>query len=292
VEQGLLRDRELFLNYTRYYGLDSALEAGSYTVDPGLTIPELATLLTRAVGQEVTLRFLEGWRAQEMGDYLAATRPARIDPAVFVDIVERRAIFDVSPYAFLSGLPEGASLEGYLFPDTYRLDVEADAVTLIDLMLRNFEQRVTPAMRQAYGATGLSLYEAITLASIVEREAVLDSERALIAGVFFNRLAMGIQLAADPTIQYALGQQPDGGWWKSPLSAADLRLDSPYNTYLSFGLPPGPIANPGLASLEAVAKPAVTDYVYFVASCAPGAAGAHVFSVTYEEHLANVQRCR
>ena len=113
------------------------------------------------------------------------------------------------------------------------------------------------------------------------------------AAVFVNRLAAGMPLQADPTVQYALGHQADtGSWWKSPLAADDLAVASPYNTYLVPGLPPGPIANPGLASLAAVANPADVDYLFFVVDCAAATPGAHAFSLTYDEHLANVARCR
>ncbi len=288
--QGLLTNMELFVNYVRYYGLDANLEAGIYTIDPGLTIPELAAVLANAMGQEVTVRFLEGWRSEEMANYLAQTTPAQVAAAQFLAIVQRRAPFDLSGYDFV-GEATG-SLEGYLFPDTYRLPLDADAPYLIDLMLQNFGRRVTPAMRQAYGAAGLSLAQAVTLAAIVEREAVVDAERSLVASVFLNRLAQDMKLDADPTVQYAVGPQADGAWWKSPLSAADLTIDSPYNTYLYKGLPPGPIANPGLASLQAVAQPAQTNYLFFVAGCDPNAPGLHIFSETYEEHLVNVANCR
>ncbi|GAB4144268.1 MAG: hypothetical protein Fur0021_00710 [Candidatus Promineifilaceae bacterium] len=288
--QGLLANTELFVNYVRYYGLDANLEAGVYTIDAGTTIPELAAILSNAAGQDVTLHFLEGWRSEEMAHYLAQTQPAQIDAAQFLAIVQQRVPFDLSGYDFLSA--ETTSLEGYLFPDTYRLPLDADAAYLVNLMLQNFGRRVTPSMRQAYGAAGLSLAQAVSLAAIVEREAVVDAERPLVASVFLNRLAQGMKLDADPTVQYAVGQQPDGVWWKSPLSVADLALDSPYNTYLYPGLPPGPIANPGLASLQAVAQPAQTNYLFFVAGCDPNAPGLHIFSVTYEEHLVNVANCR
>ena len=152
---------------------------------------------------------------------------------------------------------------------------------------------MSPAMRQAFGTQGLALREAVTLASIVEREAVVAAERPIIAGIFYNRLAQEMLLQADPTVQYPLGYQPEtGSWWKSPLSLADLEMQSPYNTYVFTGLPPGPIANPGLASLEAVATPALVDYIFFVADCNAATPGAHLFSVTYEEHVANVQKCQ
>jgi UPF0755 protein len=289
----LLNNTELFLNYLSYYGLDAQLEAGDFVLDPQQTIPQLATTLTRAVAQEVDLRFVEGWRLEQMADYLADNPTANIDAAQFLAIVQRQAAFDLTPYSFLADLPANSSLEGFLFPDSYRVPREADAVYLVDLMLRTFERRVTPAMRQGYQAQGLTIYQAVTLAAIVEREAVVATERPIIAGVFYNRLAQGMRLEADPTVQYPLGYQPESGsWWKSPLYLVDLENDSPYNTYRYAGLPPGPIANPSLSSLEAVAFPATTPFIFFVVDCTSSVSGSHAFSVTYEEHLANVQRCR
>jgi UPF0755 protein len=289
---GLMTDTELFLNYLRYYGLDSQLEAGTFEIDPQAAVPEVASSLTRAFAQEETVRFIEGWRVEEMADYLEENH----SPAIandFLAIAQRRTPFDLSSYEFLASLPADASLEGYLFPDTYRLPADADAAYLVNEMLTNFGRRVTPAMRQAFGANGLSLREAVTLASIVEREAVVAAERPLIASVFLNRLAQGMRLEADPTVQYVVGYQADvDRWWKSPLFQADLALDSSYNTYLYTGLPPGPIANPGLAALEAVANPASTNYIFFVADCKASVPGSHLFSVTYEEHLQYAQACQ
>lgn len=289
----LLTNDELFLNYIRYYGLDSELEAGEFTLSPQLTIPELAQALTNAVAEEALVLFIEGWRVEEMADYLRRNPAANIDPDEFLQIAQRQTAHDLSPYSFLSSLPLDSSLEGFLFPDTYRLPIDADAAYLVDLMLRNFGARVTPEMRQAYGGQGISLREAVTLASIVEREAVVAEERPLIAGVFYNRLALGMKLEADPTVQYPLGYQRDlDSWWKRPLFLTDLENPSPYNTYIYEGLPPGPIANPGLSSLEAVAYPKETEFIFFVADCQAAVTGSHNFSLTYEEHLAKVQACR
>lgn len=290
---GLLNNSELFLNYLRYYGLDAQLEAGEYIVDPQQTIPQMAATLTTAVVREETVRFVEGWRLEQMADYLAKNPTANIDASQFLAIAQRQAAFDLTPYPFLAGLPPTTTLEGYLFPDTYRVPLDADAVYLVDLMLRTFERRVTPQMQQGFQAQGLTIHQAVTLAAIVEREAVVATERPIIAGVFYNRLAQGIKLEADPTVQYPLGYQPEtDSWWKSPLWLDDLALDSPYNTYVYTGLPPGPIANPSLSSLEAVAFPTQTEFIFFVADCGAAVSGSHAFSVTYEEHLANVQRCR
>ena len=290
---GLLNNTTLFLNYVQFYGLDAQLEAGSYELDPQMTVPEMAAQLTRAVPQEIIVRFLEGWRSEEMAAYLATTQPAAVNSQQFLAIVQRQAPFDLGPYDFLASHPADASLEGFLFPDTYRLPLDADAAYLVDLMLQNFAQRVTPTMRQLMGAQGLSLREGVTLASIVEREGVLNAERPTIASVFYNRLALGMNLEADPTVQYAVGYDAvNDSWWKSPLFQVDLELDSPYNSYLYAGLPPGPIANPGLSSLQAVAEPAQTQYIFFVADCSGDNPGAHNFSETYEQHLVYVQACQ
>ncbi len=286
----------LFLNYLRFYGLDLQLEAGRFELSRDLTIPQLATALTQAGNRDITLTFLEGWRLEEFVAYLSETRPANIDPLAFQALTQRQADFDLTPYTFLASVandPDLTSLEGFLFPDTYRVPTEADAAYLLDLLLRTFETRVTPTMRQAYGAQGLTLRQAVTIASIVEREAVLEAEMGTIASVYLNRWQQGMKLDADPTVQYAVGFDPQHGvWWKTPLTLEDLQINSPYNTYLRPGLPPGPIANPGLKALEAVAYPAQTAYLFFVADCSGQAPGSHHFSLTYEEHLAHVAECR
>ena len=142
----------------------------------------------------------------------------------------------------------------------------------------------------AQDAATPDLHQVLTLASIVEREAVLDEERPTIAGVYLNRLARDMRLEADPTVQYAMGFQPASGqWWKTPVFLEEYgQVDSPYNTYLTTGLPPGPIAAPRLASIRAVLNPEQHDYLYFVAE--PGGSGRHIFSRTFEEHLENVKR--
>lgn len=292
AEAGLLEDATLLMNYLRYHGLDAQLEAGAYQIDPRWTVPDLALALTESLGQEVTLRFLEGWRVEEMAAYLSLVGAAQIDGEAFLAIALRRAPFDLAAYPTVAReIPPGASLEGFLFPDTYRLPLDANAADVVDLMLRNFEQRVTPEIRAGIVQNGLSLYEGVTLASIIEREAPLAAERPRVAAVFYNRLEDQMRLQADPTVQYAVGFDPvTDSWWKSRLTRADLQLPSPYNTYVHEGLPPGPIANPGLSSLEAAAYPMPSNELFFVADCEQD--GAHLFSETYEQHVTNVERCR
>lgn len=290
---GLLGDTELLLNYLRYYGLDSRLQTGQFTLHGDMTVPALAGTITEGSAQDVTLRFLPGMRLEETAAYLDAVQPGRIDADEFLELARRQRPFDLSRYPFLNSLPAGVSLEGYLFPDSYVIAPNDTAVELLDQMLQNFDRQVTPAMRQSYGAQGLSLHEAVTIASVIERETFADEERPRIASVYINRVMADIPLQADPTVQYAIGYQADrDNWWKAPLSLDDLRIDHPYNTYLIPALPPGPIASPGAASLQAVAEPEQTDYLFFVLDCNSEPPGRHIFGRTYEEHLANVARCR
>jgi UPF0755 protein len=153
------------------------------------------------------------------------------------------------------------------------------------MMIENLESRITPEMMAGFQVQGLDLHQAITLAAIVEREAVVADERELIVSVFLNRLSMGMKLEADPTVQYALGVQSDGSWWKAPLTLVDLEVNSPFNTYVIEGLPVGPICNPGLDSLRAVAFPATSNYLYFRAMC--DGSGRHSFAQTFVEHQLN-----
>ncbi len=193
----------------------------------------------------------------------------------------------------MNAKPEGASLEGFLFPDTYLIPSEgATALEFITKQLDAFRIQVEPLYQQSQiaGTSTSDLYSALILASIVEREAVVAEERPAIAGVYLNRLAQGMKLEADPTVQYALGYQPAANqWWKTPVFLEEYSsVDSPYNTYLYAGLPPGPIACPGLSSIQAALQPAQHSYLFFVAI--PDGSGRHVFAETFEEHQQNVQK--
>ena len=178
------------------------------------------------------------------------------------------------------------SLEGYLLPGVYPVIRGATLDELLPQLLAHFFEAVSGDLSQAYVARGLSLEQAVILASLVEREAVLDEEMPLIASVFLNRLATGMGMESDPTVQYALGYDSRSeSWWKVPLAGSDLAIDSPFNTHIHAGLPPSPICNPSVQALQAVAYPEVTGYYFFRAAC--DGSGRHLFSATYEEHLNN-----
>jgi len=289
-EAGLVSDAELFRRYLQHEGLDAGLEAGTFTLRQTMTIPEIAQALQSGQRPERVLTIREGLRLEEVA--VEVTTQTGIPQEEFLTLVtDGWRGTDLANYDFLGSLPPTATLEGFLFPETYRLPEEATAYDVVARMLATFGERVTPEMRAAAAARGQTVYQMVTMASIVEREAVMADERPIIAGVYFNRLNAGWYLNADPTVQYALGYQADTGrWWKRPLYLEDLEVDSPYNTYRHLGLPPGPICSPGLASIAAAANPAQTDYFFFMADCHAND-GSHLFAVTEEEHYANYAAC-
>ena len=246
----------------------------------------LAFWLLRDHGEPDALRLYGNVDIREVE--LAFRQPGRLTAMAFDegDAVTPGAVMaqlDATPYreefAWLNALPAGASLEGFLFPDTYVVapapGFEKD---LVRMMLTRFDQVVSPVYDDRPDPAGLKLYQAVTLASIVEKEARHAEERPTIAGVFYNRLATHMPFGSDPTVEYALNKHQGA----KGLSFKDVAVDSPYNTYKHAGLPPGPIANPGLASVQAVLSPEKTPYLYFVAR----GDGSHAFTRTYAEHLA------
>lgn len=290
------RNETLFLNYLRYYGYDSSLKPGEFVLSPQESVPEIVERLLQSSSDvvDVEIGFLEGWRIEQMVEYLEAVSPAAIDPDEFQEIVVRDVDFGQIPDGLSEALADVETFEGYLFPDDYRIPLDATAEDLVAVMLERFDERVNVNVREAFKLQDLTLHEAVTVASIVEREAVVEVERPTIASVYLNRLDIPMRLEADPTVQYALGFDEDwGNWWKSPLFLGDLEVDSPYNTYQNDGIPPAPIASPSLGSMLAVANPESSEYLFFVAGCqaVDVPAGTHLFSLDFDEHLANVVRC-
>ncbi len=282
-EMGLVSDAQLFRQFLRYNNLDSSIEAGDYVLRRNMNMKEVGQALQKATTKEVVVTIPEGWRAEQIAEML--TNEGVMDGSAFLvavrggTIVEHNILFD---------RPAGESYEGYLFPDTYRLPQNATPEDLIQRMLDNLASKLPANAIDLASQQGLSFYNVLTIASIVEREAVLAEERPIIASVYLNRLQQGMYLQADPTVQYAMGYQPDSRqWWKTPVTLEEYSaVDSPYNTYLHPGLPPGPIANPGIDSIMAVLQPASTNYLFFVAY----GDGKHVFAETYEEHQKNVAK--
>ena len=252
---------------------ENALQSGTYTVSAALTPRELAKLFEKAPGEQIVLRIIDGWRLTEVA---AAVNKAF--PSISKEAFTAAAVVGDRKNTVLVGMDATAPLEGYLFPDTYFMRPDTTASQIVDVLLDNFERKAGATLRAAAVDRSVAIYDIVKLASIVEREARDRNESATIAGVYTNRLRIGMKLDADPTIQYALGD------WRE-LSLDDLKLASPYNTYLNAGLPPTPIANPGVAALEGAAKPAAVPYFYFVAK--NDGTGGHAFAVTFQEQEAN-----
>ena len=266
-------------------GYEGILQAGEYEFQPGT--PALTVLYRIRYGQTSSrsVTVVEGWLLEEVAD---AVEEQGISRDEF--IAEARARnFD---FDFLSGAGRNATLEGYLHPATYPIRKDDTARTLLEKMLGAFGDSLTPDIESGAQAAGLDLHDVVTLASIIEREAVAPEERPIMAQVFLSRLRQGIPLEADPTVQYAVAESAASvrqfGYWKQELTRADLETDSPYNTYANDGLPPGPICNPRMDSISAVVHPATTNYLYFVAK----GDGSHAFASTLEEHLQNVEKYR
>jgi UPF0755 protein len=287
-EEGLISDANIFRLYMRYNGIDQRLAAGNFEVAPSMSMPEIARRLQQARVEEVVVTIPEGMRAEEVADLMNVQ--GILDGEAFLSLVKggSASAQALGDYTFLS--PGLTTLEGYLFPDTYRLPAPASPADLLTRMLDNFEQRVTSEVLAPAEQAGRGTQQVVTMASIVEREATQADERPMIASVYWNRVSGacspetgGAYLQADPTVQYAAGK-PGEWWWKPPSVEAYQTVDSPYNTYIHPGLPPSPIASPGLSAIEAAANPAETAYCFFLGA----GDGRHVFAETLAEHQANI----
>ncbi len=283
-KEGLIENADAFLLLLKCRHAAQYIQAGDHMMRRNMTMDEVILSLQRGTTRGVAITIRPGWRAEQIADYLATMNLPQFDKADFLDLVQEGG----ANFAFLQDRPRGASpgLEGYLFPETYQVLQGITAPQLINRLLAEFDQRVTPDMRAQATNQGLTLQEAITLASIVERETVKPEEAPLIASVYLNRIRAKTYLNADPTVQYAIGFVPETKqWWKTPVTLEEYqKVISPYNTYLNPGLPPGPIAEPSMNSILAVLNPAQTDFFYFLAT----GDGGHVFARTLEEQNANL----
>ncbi|HRV90858.1 MAG TPA: endolytic transglycosylase MltG [Anaerolineae bacterium] len=287
AEQQFITDPDVFRLFLRYNGLDSSLEAGDYVLRRNMNMREIAEALQKANFEEIAITIPEGLRAEEIAELL--TEANIMDGSEFLAAVRQGTVVD---HPLLADRPPGASYEGYLFPDTYRLPaLNTTPEDLIGRMLDNMAQKIPADALALASAQGYTFYQILTVASIVEREAVVPDERPAIASVYLNRLGQGMYLQADPTVQYAMGYQTDTDqWWKTPVTLEEYsQVNSPYNTYMNPGLPPGPIANPGASSINATLQPAQTNYLFFM-GC--GGEGAHVFAEDFNTHEANVAACQ
>lgn len=283
---GVIRSAQAWSLWARWLMLrdsQGGFKAGTYEFSKTESMPEIAAKVWQGTVVQQSFTIPEGWSVRQMAEYFQ-----QIGWFSAQDFVAATQSVNLAEYPWLpQNLPQGLSrLEGYLYPDTYQTATSVTAAEVVHQMLQRFEQVALPVYQQAQTTGGqdpklakMTLAEWVTLSSIVEKEAVVPTERARIAGVFINRLKQGMSLGSDPTVEYGLGvkQTPD-----RPLTFDQVRTPNPYNTYINVGLPPTAIASPGVASLKATLAPETTDYLYFVARYD----GTHIFSRTMAEHLA------
>jgi UPF0755 protein len=272
---GLLRSPRALVVAARLRRAGARLRHGEYALAPTQGALEIVDVLIQGRGLLHRVTIPEGFTIRQIAEALAVAGVAQRER--FIELATRGGRRFAR--ASLAGLPTG-SLEGYLFPDTYHLPRSLDEEAVIGIMLDRFDAAVDTTLRDAARARGLTLHQLLTIASMVERETRRAEERPVIAGVIYNRLARGMRLEIDATVLYALGRHKDR------VTLADLEVESPYNTYRREGLPPGPIASPGLAAIAAAARPAEVAYLYYVLK--PD--GSHHFSRTLAEHQAAVRR--
>lgn len=270
----LIRSTWWFEVYVWYQKQGSAMQAGKYALGQNFNVPQIVEVITggKVVLNEAKITFPEGFSFKQI---IARLNEQGLPKS---GLLGKETIDDYQlQYKFLSDAPAGASLEGFLFPDTYIFDRDDKASTIIKKFLDNFDKKLTPDLREQISKQGKKIYDVVILASIVQQEAIGEEDMALVAGVFANRLRIGMALESDATINYVTGKKD-----RQPLYA-DLKVVSPYNTYLNRGLPPGPIANPGLAAIKAAISPATTDYLFFLHPLD----GPTIFSKTLAEHNQN-----
>ncbi len=267
--KGVIRSEWLFKVILRLTASAKDLKAGRFDLRKNTSDLEVINCIkTGRCTHYEKVTILEGWRSEEIAGELALRGVT--DGQAFLDLVRAQ------------------DLEGQLFPSTYLFAQNTPPQKVVDEMLREYQKNIAPLFKQY--RTDLTPRQVLTLASIVEREAVKHDERPKIAAVYLNRFYMGKRLEADPTVQYALGfALQENRYWKKGLTYKDLKVDSPYNTYRNAGLPPGPICNPSVASVRAVLNPQPDfDALYFVAD----RTGGHVFSRTFSEHKKNIKQIR
>jgi len=266
AESNIISTDFTFMVYLKLSGLSSSIQAGDYKLTGNMSPKTIADILTKGKVSSKKMTIPEGWTIDDIGTYLEKEK------------IATKADFDTATKKsygndFLSDKPAGQDLEGYLFPDTYQISATATADDIVKLMLANFGDKLAPEIRAAIKGSGMSAYEVITLASVVEREVAKPEDRKVVAGIFENRLNVGMALESCATIQYILKSNEER------FSYEQTRVESPYNTYLYPGLPVGPIGNPGIDSINAVLFPEKSSYLYFFSSD-----GTTYYSKTLDEH--------
>lgn len=282
-EEGFIKNATVFRGYVWSQGISGSLKAGEFQLNSAMGVENIARALQEnsKESNEVTITILEGWSNARIGEYLeekgVLTKEEWLEAAATTD---SRTLIPDKNYPLLADKAAKATLEGYLFPDTYRIFKDASAAQIIEKMLDNIESKVSAERRSQIAAQGKTFFEVLNLASIVEREVINDKDKRMVADVFEKRLNDGMALQSDATVNYVTGKNTPRA------TLEDLAIDSPYNTYKYPGLPPGPIGNPGLSAIVAVIEPEPNPYYYFLTP----EDGSTIFSRTFAEHSANVRK--
>lgn len=277
----LIKNEIIFKLAAKLKGMDGRLKAGNYILNTSMSSEEILNELVEGGVLKETTKFTipEGFELRQIADRLS--EQGLINRDKFMEITSDIDNFR-GEYEFIDELSSGITMEGYLFPDTYEIFIDATEEEIVNKMLSRFENVYKEKLKDQTFKMGLDLNQFITLASIIEREAMADDERPVVAGVFYNRLDINMPLQSCATVQFVLGER------KPILSTKDTEITSPFNTYINNGLPPSPIASPGLESIEAALNPKETEYLYFVAK--PD--GTHVFNTDYDDHIRAKNRIR
>lgn len=273
---GIIRNAYVFQMYVWQKGVDSKLQDGEYFLSKNLSVKEISQILNRGTGatRETVLTLVEGWNNHDYADYLE--KKGVLKKEDFFEVVQKKAGW-WDNYGFLIDKPSNLDLEGYLFPDTYRIFTDSSVSQIVQKMLDNFDAKLTPELRVEIKKQGKTIHDILTLASIIEKEVPGDKDRKIVADIFYKRLKAGIALQADSTVNYATGKSTPRA------SAADLQIESEYNTYKYRGLPPGPIANPSLGAILAAIYPDPNPYYYFLTT----PSGEVIYNVDFDGHVAD-----
>ncbi len=284
----LIDQPQFFKLYLRLSGSQADIQAGKFEIPQFISIADLSQRLGVAMRDQVILRFTEGWRREQMAEYVESKYQTG-EISFSGDQFSQLALHPTTALRQKLGsrLPAEASLQGFLFPDTYHIDRDATAEDVLARMIDTYIQKVGPQLQAGFVSQGLTEYQALILAAIVEREAFSGEERPIIARILLKRLQAGEILGTDATLQYALGySEEEDRWWKQGITVQDLELDSPYNTRKVAGLPPAPICNPSIEAIKAVAEPASTPYLYYLHD----QDGVVHYAETLSQHNANAAR--
>ncbi|NMB47957.1 endolytic transglycosylase MltG [Candidatus Kuenenbacteria bacterium] len=280
-QQGIIKSSFVFETYAYLKDIEGQFKAGEYSLPAVVNIKRLVDILTDSqAASNLILLVKEGETIADIDQSLSTQ--GQFASGDFQKSLQNLNQEFLAERSFLSDKPASASLEGYLFPDTYYFFSYSSTEDIVRKMLANFDQKLDAELRSEISRQGKTIFEVITVASIIEREAKINPQNPsadanIISGIFWKRLAANMPLQADSTIGYVIGREP---------TAADLKIDSPYNTYLYFGLPPGPIGNPGLAAIKDAIYPEESDYFYFITE--QNDQGTVHYAKTFEEHQRNI----